>query len=120
MNHLLALILGLGAATPVFAQAVSQPGSPSPPTLDGIRKDMGIPSTDDVRGQRDTLGYASRADQMALVDSLSRTPPAPEAFGPIPAPGVAAVLCPHDDYLYAGRVYDTVLPLVTARTVLVI
>jgi AmmeMemoRadiSam system protein B len=33
---------------------------------------------------------------------------------------VFAVLSPHDDYLYAGRVYRSVLPLVTAKTVIVI
>jgi AmmeMemoRadiSam system protein B len=30
------------------------------------------------------------------------------------------VICPHDDYLYAGRVYRQVLPLVTARTVVMV
>src|SRR5262249_54861773 len=42
------------------------------------------------------------------------------SFGPIPGPGVAAVICPHDDYLYAGRVYRRVLPLITARTVVLV
>src|SRR5262249_34927071 len=35
------------------------------------------------------------------------------------APGVAAVICPHDDFSFAGRVYRRVMPLVTARTVVV-
>jgi AmmeMemoRadiSam system protein B len=51
---------------------------------------------------------------------LSAEGPAPERLGPSPAPGVYAVLSPHDDYLYAGRVYRSVIPLVTAKTVIVI
>jgi AmmeMemoRadiSam system protein B len=33
---------------------------------------------------------------------------------------VAAIVCPHDEFDYAGRVYRRVIPLVTARTVIVI
>jgi AmmeMemoRadiSam system protein B len=68
----------------------------------------------------DSVGFASTAAQMAKVWELSATPPAPDSFGARPAPGVAAVICPHDDYLYAGRVYRQVLPLITARRVVLI
>ncbi|HVP38933.1 MAG TPA: AmmeMemoRadiSam system protein B, partial [Candidatus Saccharimonadales bacterium] len=54
---------------------------------------------------------------MAKVWALSATPPPPDSLGPAPAPGVAAVICPHDDFSFAGRVYRRVLPLITARTV---
>src|SRR6185312_13628877 len=37
-----------------------------------------------------------------------------------PAAGVAAIVCPHDDFSYAGRVYRRVIPLITARTVVLI
>jgi AmmeMemoRadiSam system protein B len=57
---------------------------------------------------------------MAKVVEWSALPPAPEALGPRPAPGVAGAICPHDDYLYAGRVYREVLPLITARTVVLV
>jgi AmmeMemoRadiSam system protein B len=121
VNRLLTLLLSLSWSCPVFAQALSQPVPPSPPKLDDIRKDMGIPSIGtDLRGQRDTTGYASRAEQMSRLVELSAAPPEPETFDPLPAPGVAAVICPHDDYLYAGRVYRRVLPLVTAKTVLLV
>jgi MEMO1 family protein len=91
------------------------------PTLEEVRGDMGLPSRSlELRGQRDTVGFASRAGQMQRVWDLSASPPAPESFGPLPAPGVAAVICPHDDYLYAGRVYRRLLPLITARTVVLI
>ena len=99
----------------------AQPAPPAvPPTLAEVRKTMGIPSTDTVRGQKDTVGFASRADQMAKVWDWSAQPPFPEALGPLPAPGVLGVICPHDDYLYAGRVYRRILPLVTAHTVVLV
>jgi AmmeMemoRadiSam system protein B len=82
---------------------------------------MNIPSVSlDLRGQRDSVGFASTAAQMAKVWELAATPPAPDSFGVRPAPGVAAVICPHDDYLYAGRVYRQVLPLITARRVILV
>jgi AmmeMemoRadiSam system protein B len=94
---------------------------PAPrPSLGEVRKGMGIPSTDDVRGQQDAIGFASRADQMALVWEWSARPPLPEALGPKPAPGVLGAICPHDDYLFAGRVYRQVVPLVTARTIVLV
>ncbi len=96
------------------------PAASVPPGLDEVRRTMGIPSQGDVRGQQDIVGFASRADQMAKVWDLAAAPPAPESFGPTPAPGVAGVISPHDDYLYAGRVYRQVIPLVTAKTVVLV
>ena len=117
----LALVLMLGNRPPALAQAALQPQAAVPPTLEQARAAMDIPSVSlDLRGQRDSVGFASTAAQMARVWELSATPPAPDSFGARPAPGVAAVICPHDDYLYAGRVYRQVLPLITARRVVLI
>ena len=102
-----------------IAQAAIQPAG-TPPTAEEVRKGMGVASRGDVRGQQDSLGYASTAEQMARVWELSATPPAPERLGEAPDPGVAGVICPHDDYLFAGRVYRKTLPLVTAKTVVMI
>ena len=90
------------------------------PSLQETRSGMGIPSAGDMRGQKDTLGFASRADQMARVWELSEASPAPEALGPKPSPGVAGIICPHDDYICAGRVYREIIPLVKARTVVLV
>jgi AmmeMemoRadiSam system protein B len=116
------LLAGLALGLPLLAQAaLAVPPVPSrPPTLEEVRKGMGIPSQGDLRGQQDAVGFASRADLMAKVWDLSALPPDPEAFGPLPAPGVAGLICPHDDYLYAGRVYRRIVPLVTARTVVLV
>ena len=113
----------LCACLALSAQAALNPVLPpgnAAPTLDATRKAMGIPSAGDLRGQQDVVGFASRADQMAKVWELSLAPPAAEALGPRPAPGVAGIICPHDDYLYAGRVYREIIPLVKARTVVLV
>ena len=111
----------LAAGPPAFAQAALQPQAAAPPTLEQVRADMNIPSVSlDLRGQVDSVGFASTAAQMAKVWELSAAPPAPDSFGLRPAPGVVAVLCPHDDYLYAGRVYRRTLPLITARRVILV
>jgi MEMO1 family protein len=114
------VVVFLLACWQAFGQA-SLASVPAPrPSLAEVRKGMGIPSTDEVRGQQDAIGYASRPNQMAQVWEWSASPPLPEAFGPKPAPGVFGVICPHDDYLFAGRIYRQVLPLVTARTVVLV
>ena len=105
---------------PLLAQAALQPPAAAPPTLAEVRATMGIPSSGDVRGQKDAIGFASTPAQMAKVWELSATPPAPERLGEAPPPGVAGVVCAHDDYLFAGRVYRQTLPLVTAKTVLLV
>src|SRR5260221_13694334 len=75
------------------------------PTLEEVRKDMGAPSTNEVRGQRDTVGYATTPEAMAKVWELSAQGPAPESFGAKVSPGVLGVIGPHDDYIYSARVY---------------
>ncbi|MBP7147949.1 MAG: AmmeMemoRadiSam system protein B [Acidobacteria bacterium] len=117
----IAVVLVLAAAvSPVLSQATAPAPGP-PPTPEEVRAAMGIPSRGlELRGQRDAVGFATTAEQMARAFEASAAPPFPDRLGPAPPPGVAGVLCPHDDYLYAGRVYRAVLPLVTARTVVVI
>jgi hypothetical protein len=106
-----------GAAGPAPTTSSSAP----PASSSDPRKPLAIASRGlDLRGQQDALGFASRPEQMAKTWELSAFPPPPEGFGPVPRPGVAGVICPHDDYLYAGRVYRATLPLVTAKRVVVV
>jgi AmmeMemoRadiSam system protein B len=112
--------IGVLLAVVVLAQAMVYPEGERAPTLEETRAGMGIASTERLRGQRDTVGYASTAEQMQKTWDLSAEGPVPDRLGPSPAPGVIGALAPHDDYLYAGRVYRTVLPLVTAKTVILI
>jgi AmmeMemoRadiSam system protein B len=90
------------------------------PTLEEVRAQMGIASSAQVRGQRDAVGYATTPEGMAKVWELAGEGPKPESFGATVAPGVIGVVGPHDDYVYAARVYREVFPLVTARTVVVV
>lgn len=90
------------------------------PSLEEVRKEMGIPSTGEVRGQRDAVGYATTAAAMAKVWDASAAGPRPPSFGERIEPGVLGVIGPHDDYVYAARVYREVFPLVTAKTVVVV
>ncbi len=97
----------------------------TPPTLEQVRKLMGIPSSGSQRGQVDAIGFASTKAQMDAVFKAAGAPPPPELCGSAPPEGeanaaVAGVICPHDDYVYAGRVYRVVTPLVTAPLVIVV
>jgi len=103
-----------------LAQAMLRPAFKARPTVEEIHKEMGIPSVGDLRGQLDTVGYASKPEQMARVWELSSTPPQPESLGKAPPPGVIGVIAPHDDYVYAARVDRQILPLVTAKTVVMV
>ena len=106
-------------AHPAAAQPPAPPMVPRP-AADSIRSLMAIPSRGAVRGRIDSSSYTIRAEQMAKVWDLATAPPAPDSLGPAPPPGVAGILCPHDEFDFAGRVYRRVIPLVTARTVIVI
>ena len=107
-------------AAVVLAQAMAYPAGDRAPTLEETRAKMGIASTDRLRGQQDAVGFPSTVEQMKKTWELAAEGPAPDKLGPAPPAGAVAALSPHDDYLYAGRVYRSVLPLVTAKTVIVI
>jgi MEMO1 family protein len=113
----LALLLSPSLAR---AQATVYPVGAGRPTLEQARKEMGIASTDDLRGQVDNVGYASKPEAMAKIWELAALPPAPLALGTLPKPGVFGLVGPHDDYVYAARVDRQIYPLVTAKTVVVV
>src|SRR3954469_371807 len=109
------------AALFAAAMLMSLPSSAARPSTEEVRKDMGIASTADVRGQRDAVGYATTAEAMARVWELSAQGPTPEGFGqPLPAPGGGGGIGPHDASVYAARVYRQLYPLVAAKTVIVV
>lgn len=77
-----------------------------------------------LRPQVDTIGYAVTAQQMKRVVDESRKRSDAYAGQEFAAAGsrdggrLSAAVCPHDDYIYAGRLYHTVLPRVQAPRVL--
>ena len=123
MNKLICLSAAVCAPFTASAQGALIPSLPPgniAPTLVETRAEMAIPSTGDLRGQRDGVGFAITAGQMAEAWELSAAEPRPESLGPVPAAGVAGLICPHDDYLCAGRMYREVIPLVKAKTVILV
>ncbi|HEY2748672.1 MAG TPA: hypothetical protein VGL86_28830, partial [Polyangia bacterium] len=74
MARLILLIVAL-APLRADAQAKVYPVGNGRPTAEEARKEMGIPSTDEVRGQLDNIGYASKPDAMAKVWELAAQPP---------------------------------------------
>src|SRR4051812_21327722 len=103
-----------------LAQAAVYPVGSGRPTAAEARKEMGIPSTDEVRGQLDNVGYASKPEAMAKVWELAAQAPEPLLLGAAPPAGVVGLIGPHDDYVYAARVDRRIYPLVTAKTVIVV
>ena len=73
-----------------------------------------------LRMQKDTVGYATRPDQVEafikLVDSLEapRFASNAKAFPIMKKRPMIGAICPHDDYLYAGRGYVHVMREVKA------
>jgi len=116
MKRLLIPLLALSLAPPLVASA-----PPVPPTLAEVRASMAIPSSDRERGQQDGKGYATTAAAMAEVWEKAASGPEPDRLGSAPDGPILGVLCPHDDYVYAARVYRRVLPLVSrAKTVVLV
>ena len=90
------------------------------PERDTVLKEMAIPSSETVRGQKDGVGYARTAEQMTEAWDLSGAAPSPLCFEKeILGEGIA-VIVPHDDYVYAGRVYRALVPSLKARTVVIV
>jgi AmmeMemoRadiSam system protein B len=77
-----------------------------------------------IRTQKDTIGYATSPDQVEalvrLVDSLeaARYASNAAAFPPMTKGPMIGAICPHDDYLYAGRGYVHVMREVRAPRVI--
>jgi AmmeMemoRadiSam system protein B len=93
---------------------------------DAIRKlldSAGIPPRDGCRGQLDTRGFPSTAGEMDAVLEMARELARPRheelaGLGLDPQEPFLAGVCPHDDYVYAARLYALLLPHIRARTVL--
>ncbi len=113
-------LLGLATLLLTGAASAQTPVPAPPPSPADVRAGMGIPSTAGLRGQQDTVGFASTAAQMAAVWEQSGPLLPEERLQPPPERGVVGAICAHDDYLYAARVYKAVLPAVTARTVVLV
>jgi len=111
----LALLMGRPAAAP----------PEKTPTPADLLAQVGIPPDGRHRGQMDIVGFASNAVQMdAVLDQCRRLAAAREdqlrrRYGWADDTHFVAAVCPHDDYGYAGRLYQLVLPRITAKRVVI-
>lgn len=90
------------------------------PDRNAVLKEMAIPSAGTSRGQKDGVGYARTDEQMTEAWNLSESGPSPLCFNEEVTGGALAVIAPHDDYIYAGRVYRAIVPALKAKTVVII
>lgn len=94
------------------------------PAVQELIDRVGIQSVDGQRGQMDTVGFASRAEQMDRVFLLCTDLAAPrnaemiEAHPWMEGEAFRAGICPHDDYGYAGRLYPLLLSRIRAKRVI--
>ena len=107
---------------PALLAALLAPGAAAaPPTLEEVRKEMAIPSAGDLSGQLDGVGFAAhgRADEEGLrpLRGATRAGAARASAGGRASPGRSARTTTTST---PGRVYRGVLPLVTAKTVVVV
>jgi len=98
-----------------------------PPTRAEVERSMGLRSEGDmVRGQLDTVGFVVTAEQAGDVVSTALGEEAEalatdrRVLGLAPGEGALAVVCPHDDHLYAARIYLHATQLVTAPRVILV
>ena len=97
------------------------------PTRAEVDASMGLPSDGDrVRGQKDTVGfvvYQQAAEEVVATaveleeQSLARQD---RKFGMDPGDGFVGGVCPHDDHLYAARVYVHLTERITAPRVILV
>jgi AmmeMemoRadiSam system protein B len=96
------------------------------PAIQELLNQVGLKSHGDQRGQMDTVGFAVRAEQMDRVIAQCREKAQPRAkeldslYDWDDQTTFAAAVCPHDDYHYAGRLYQLLIPRVRAKRVVLL
>ena len=121
IRALLILILAIGGVS-LFCEVPA-----APPTREDVAREMGRRSDGDrLRGQRDAVGFvvtaeqaedvvsqALRLEQATLQEQDHRLEMNSES-------GFLGGVCPHDDHLYASRVYVPLTERITAPRVVLI
>jgi AmmeMemoRadiSam system protein B len=86
---------------------------------------VGIKPANGQRGQMDALGFVTSAAQMDSVLAQCRALAAPRRAEMLAQnrwtddTAFSAAVCPHDDYYYAGRLYQLLIPHIRAKTVII-
>ncbi len=121
----IALHAALWLAITGAAGAAEQPSGP--PSRQDVERLMGLPSQGDcIRGVRDAVGFVVSAEQAEEVIGLAVKAEAESLrrqdlrLGTAPDSGFLGGVCPHDDHLYASRVYVHLTQRITAPRVLLV
>jgi len=103
-NLTIIILLATLLISPVFVQ--SQQNTPTSSSRSGSKA---------IRPIRDDVGFCWKADSMKiLIDYLDSQEK--EKFSP---EGLVAAISPHDDYLYAGRIYYPLFKILRAKEVVI-
>ncbi len=102
----------------------SSAGNAQDPQIQRLLSEVGIAPEGDRRGQMDIIGFASTASQMDEV--IQKTAQIAQdrwnilqtRYGWDEETSFIAAVCPHDDYVYAGRLYQLLIPRIRAKTVI--
>ena len=84
-----------------------------------------VPWTENIRGLKDTVGFAISAAQMDLVVKLSHEAEQhnltanAQKYKLTPDTRFIAGISPHDDYIYAGPVYTHLYPYLKAKRIVI-
>lgn len=95
------------------------------PTVQQLLDQVGIKPQGVQRGQMDTVGFAVTAEQMDQVLLQCRQLAEPqdktlqERYGWDDSTTFVTAVCPHDDYYYAGRLYELLLPHIKVQRIVI-
>lgn len=124
MNRLLFLLALVALVASVPKTSAAREDAPTRAQVEAM---MGMPSQGDrVRGQMDTVGFAVTEDQgIDVVDTAICLEHASLAeqdarLGMTDGEGFIGGVCPHDDHLYASRIYVHLTDRITAPRVVLI
>ena len=111
----------------VFFAATAHPTPGDVPTRQEVDELMGLPSEGDrTRGQLDTIGFvvhAAEAEEVVATAIELEAKSLVEQYQDLemgPGNGFIGGVCPHDDHLYAARVYVHLTERITAPRVILI
>lgn len=99
-------------------------GQAQTPTVQQLLDQVGIKPEGDRRGQNDIVGFASTAPQMDAVIQQSQERAntqktiLQQRYGWDDNTAFIAAVCPHDDYVYAGRLYQLLIPHIQAKRII--
>jgi AmmeMemoRadiSam system protein B len=111
-------------STTLFLCSLAAPNAAEDPAVRQLLDQVGIKPQGDQRGQMDVVGFASTAEQMnevisqAAASAKEQKETLERRHGWNDETAFIAGICPHDDYVYAGRLYALLIPRIKARMVI--